>query len=1124
MAELDFKKSGQDKALEFIGKDMLVSASAGSGKTTVMVKKILLYLEKGDITRLIVLTFTKESANDMREKLMEKLSEEARKGGPNAEHYREQLNRMPFAYIGTIDAICGEIYKRYFEEIGLPPTLDMLSKEERGAFINTAIEEVFQEYIKNDDEGFNLIASLYGNAKGFDGVKAPIIKLLDFLVSQENHEEFFRFAIEEAEKPFLKCRAVKEFIAIYRKRFGLYGDIISNLYAELNKLGLAPPLKAKYTEKLNELDDIASRILHADDEGIYKYLRDIDEGFIKIPTVRNLEGEAKQFHEKLKTFNNNFKESFLAFKGKLVGEKDEIMEKDGKYAKVVLKLINIVKDVQAKYAEIKIEEGKSDFEDVERAALKIFENDKIAEEFRDSIDFIFLDEYQDTNRLQEAIFRKIARDNLFMVGDVKQAIYGFRAAEPRIFIEKFERYQRSEEGKNVPLNKNFRSDQAVLSFIDKVFSEIMTYDFGGVDYKNESCFGESGLARNQNGPSPEVEVAFFEREKEEKDEGVNEVYSVKCGKRDFPLPTREEQYIVEKITSIVGKEVLFDRAIGKERPIEYGDICILYRARRCASGLKKLLKESSIPFIAKGFEEDRITLDVDAINTYLRVIDNPLQDVYLGGAMLSHFGGFSEDELAQIRAQNYSLFNFYEAVLAYEGALKDKIEEFFSQLERYKELSSVVNVPTLIETVMVESGYLSALLAEGHTARIETYNSYLHAIKDKKFSDNLQNYVAFLNSNVPLEIPEIVKTAQAVNIMTMHGSKGLEFPVVFCPSMQNEVCGGFTSRDALTVDAHFGIGINVFDEETGEKSKSGRRNAIEEGVFRKESQEALRLLYVAFTRARYRLYVTGTGKTEISGLMISERGKSFMEWLLIAEVLNSDIEIKRFSSELKEDSDIGGVAEEKKTYGEKEISQGTSELTYLEYPYLESTLVSNKYSVTALNTKDKEEGTFIPSLEAQNVEKGVAYHKVMELIDFNLASCKEVSDFINALEGEGIIEKGVVDATIIYKTLKHPLMDVARRGTCLREQEFIYYAPACDVLPNVRTDDRVLIQGVMDLIIEGEENVLIDYKVSGSSLEDLKERYRTQIALYGKAYEEMTGKKLSRKAVLVLNRGEVIEF
>lgn len=1121
---IDFVASGQAPALEFINKDMLVSASAGSGKTTVMVEKILRYLEEGSITRIIVLTFTKASASDMREKLMERLSDAVRLGGEKASHYKEQIRQLPFAYIGTIDSICGQICTRYFEIVGLNPALETLDDEEAKALRSLAMDEVFEDLIRKGDQNFDEIASLYGNAKTFDGLKETMGIVLNFLSAQENPEAFINFAKEEAQKDFLDSGAVKNLIAYYRKSCGFLRPRLNNLVAKSLKIreSTDKEREANYNKAV-ELEDFCSSVTYADDEGFIDFISNYGS-LSRMPSKSVKSSFANNdfvaclgdYNEKIKELLEKAKEVF----GKGVeGCRKEDEESRG----YVSKLLDIVSLVREKYATLKKEESKKDFEDVERNALAIFEHEEIAKEFSEGIDHVFLDEYQDTNKLQEAIFKKIARDNLFMVGDVKQAIYGFREAEPQIFLDKLKRYQTGKEGKNVPLNKNFRSAQTVLTFVDRVFSELMTYDFGGIDYKEDSTFGKAGIKDKDLQMTPEVEVVVFSNKEKEKKAADDFVYSVEGGKKVVKEECDEDWYIANKIAELVERETIIDKETGLRRRLRYGDIAILYRSKTPSAGTRKVFDKVGIPYRAEGFDGEISNEDLDKINNYLRTIDNYKQDRCLAGSMLSPFGGFTEKELSEIRKQNYKKYYFHEALALYDGALNDKISRFFERLKEYKKLSALVDVPTLIGKIMTDSGYLTALLADGKTDRISYYNAFIQELRTKKHAQNLQSYLEFLDSGVELEIEAPQRALDAVNMMTVHKSKGLEFPVVFIAHAGGKR-NAVTEKQTIILDSRFGLGVNSFDESSGQTTKSTRKLAIERAIVEKENFEALRLMYVAFTRARCRLYVVGTTALTEYGVRLKGKGAltlpqeltSFMEWIIFASERDDMIKITRDPFVERRacllDAPLSIVQKE------------SAPLTFMDYAHEESISIFNKYTVTGLNVNNVDGVTYIPSSVPQSAEKGIAYHKVMELIDFNKHSLSEITAFIEELEREEVIERGMVDGEIIEKTLTHPLFDEVRKGNPLREQEFIYYAPACEVLEGVSARDKVLVQGVMDLIVEGEQNILLDYKVSGAPNEILRERYRKQIELYARAYEEMTGKKVSRKAVFVLNRGEVIEF
>ena len=1113
MANIDFSKSGQDKALEFIGKDMLVSASAGSGKTTVMVEKILRYLETGSVTRIIVLTFTKASAQDMKEKLTERLLREIRLGGERAEHYKRELQLLPFAYIGTIDAICGEIYKRYFEEIGVSPGLEILDDEEGKALLNTAIEQVIEKSIKEGEASFNELGTLFSDGKSFEKLKEPINEIISFISAQENPSVFMAYALEEAEKPLIESTVIKDTVARFRKKFSLFTDATEALIADAKTY--APPKSyERCYQKAVELNDLVWDIIHADDQAFIERIIAIDK-FMTVPSSTKGEAEYLEYLARVKKVNEAIKGLVAKAQKIFTIDLTECEREDADSRRLAKMLLETVVKVRQKYSELKEEEGKADFEDVERYALQILSHKSLAKEFSEGIDYIFLDEYQDTNRLQEAIFDKIARGNLFMVGDVKQAIYGFREADPDIFLEKHRKFKEGDGGKNVPLNKNFRSDQRVLKFVDDVFSEVMTYDFGGIDYRRESRFGEAGLANNSNGDSPEVEVAVFtpERKESEVPEGI---YSVKEGARSQIEFKKEDYYIASKIKELVGKQTVYDKSMGGERLLRYSDVAILYRYKRGAEGTRKVLDKYGIPYVAEGFEGERDMRDINAINAFMKVLDNPKEDLALAGAMLSPIGGFSESELAEIRNQNLKEPFFHRAVTLYQGRLTDKITAFNDMVKKYRKTSALVDVTKLIGIVMTESGYLSKLMASGQTKRIETYNAYVHAIASKKFATTLTDYVEFLSSGVELKIPEPVVAGDAVRIMTVHKSKGLEFPVVFM-ARSSTPPNNMIKTDSLALDARYGVGINCFNREEGSVEKSTRRRAIEEAVVVKQNLEALRLMYVAATRARYKLYVSGESKMEeFTEYERPDQFYSFLDWILYARSCNPLIPCVVDPIVEIEDAPVERLQER--------LPLGGSALTFEVYPHFEATTLSNKYTVTALNRDSEEKPHYIPTLGTQTIEKGIAYHKVMELIDFNLADLGSVKAFVEGLERDGVIEQGIVDASLVMRALAHPLMDYARHGKCLREQEFIYYAPACEVLAGAMSTDRTLVQGVMDLVVLGEQNVLIDYKVSSSPTEALRERYRTQLDLYARAFEASSGQKLHRKAVFVLNRGEIIEF
>lgn len=1111
MAELNWKASGQDKALEFIDKNILVSASAGSGKTTVMVEKIFRYLKTGSITRLIVITFTRASAADMKEKLTKKLSSAIREGGEYAEHYKKQLRSLPMAYIGTIDSLCQEIYKRWFEDIGGSPDFSVLEETEADALRAEAIRSVAEELIANEDADFADLEEKYSRKRGLDPLYKATEKIMRFADTQEDSEGFLDKAERMAETPLAESDALKWLAGYYRKRLAAYMNGAVSFRGEAqkrccDKLGAAAAVTEEYIFTLAHADDMAL------------FYRVSEPLVAKKPTKTKKDPpEVVDLYDMFGEFLKEVRELLKEIRT-VAGDFDVTIARDAESKQTAKKLIAFVKMCSARYAELKKDDAKADFADLERNALAIVKNEARAKELADGTDYIFLDEYQDTNRLQEAIISRIERGNLFMVGDVKQAIYGFRSAEADIFLERYRSYKGGEAGKNIPLNTNFRSEQRILSFIDAVFSNVMTYDFGGIDYLHDSLFGKAGIPFKLTDNSPATEIALFTGDTQEKLE-CPPVYSVKDGITKVKQENPECRYIASKISEMVGKRTLYDRKTGAARPITYSDIAILVRQRTGADELLRALEEYGIPYDGSDMNIVGETRDISAIDALLRVIDNSEQDYPLVASMLSYFGGFDESELIEIREGVPTADFFYKAVRSYEGRLKPKIDAYYAVIEKYARLAPLCDVATLIRKIGGETGFISYLFSGEEYDRIEIFNSYVKFLEDKTYAKNISDYLAYKTANPDLSAPRVSGSQDKVSVLTMHKSKGLEFPVVFMAGCSRKM-RGVSTFDNISTDSQLGIAVSYFDQDENTSGKSFTRMAFDKRADVKCRLEEARIMYVAMTRAKYYLYITGfEKKSELKKITDPANAESYMDWLRLSA--NNSEEVK--DAFVYDPWVVPSSLEEDELRSPEDAPK--CEIAYLDYDYKESTTLGTKYSVTALNTVEERESTqFVASLGTRDTETGIAYHKVMELIDFNKSSVAEVSALISTLEEEGTIPQGKVNAEVVARALAHPIFELARTSKCLREQEFIYLAPASVVSDGAESDERTLVQGVMDLVIQGGKTVIVDYKVSGSPTDALRKRYRKQVELYAEALEAITGKAPDVKAVFVLNRAEYIEF
>ena len=1120
-AKMDWARSGQDKALVFDGRNMLVSASAGSGKTTVMVEKIRRYLlSGGSLSRLIVVTFTRASAADMREKLEKELRLLVREGGEESARYRKELRNLPLAYIGTIDSLCGEIYKRYFEDVNRSPVFTILDEAEAEALRREAMEEVAEEFAAAGDEDFAEITKYYADGRNFEGLYTAAGDLMDFLAVQEDPEGYLKRAEAIAEQPFDESCYVEYIRKNYVRKFA---RLASRAERARERAKAIPQDKiAAATAVVNCAADGLDRVLRADTAArffaaVNSY---IQESRLPVKSAKYSPEEASALGD-VRRFVNAVKDLFKEA-SELFGDHDLAAEAEAKVAPTVRRLIKTVARMNEVYAAKKEEREALDFADVERFALRILSNPERAAEIRDGTDYIFFDEYQDTNRLQEAIIAAIGRDNLFMVGDVKQSIYRFRHAEPKIFLDRYRRYEDDGTGSNVPLNMNFRSSQTVLEFIDKIFSAVMTYDFGGIDYRNTSRFNEAGIDFGPEGEEPAIRVAVFTGEEAEETE-MPDVYSVKRAPVKAPDKNAEAEYICSEIKRLVSDVTIPDKEKGARRKIRYSDIAVLVRKRRYAQLIAEAFGRCGIPYDSSEVTVASYTGDIGALVSVVKVIDNPLDDYALAAAMLSPVGGFSEDELAEISDCGEGKY-FYERVASYCGVHRERIDEFRAKICRYRKLSRLTDVSALIARIATETGFLSQLLADGEYERIDLFNSYVKYLRDKDVGKDITKFLRF--SETDFRPPGKGAGENAVRFMSIHNSKGLEFPVVFLANAG----AAFSDRDAndpVVLDTELGMGVKCYDEENKSSVKPLSRRAVEIKNAAENKLEEMRLMYVAMTRARFRLYVSGSySRGDGVGAEYAEKCNSYLAWIKFAA--DEDPSLKRY---IEEDPVTEAVPAAAGGVRSRLVADGAEKISYYAYPYAESTAVSNKYTVTALNASAESDGgdeepseQYIPSLGTVDTETGIRYHKIMEQIDFRDATLDGVKAQLEKMAARGIDVSGA-DPVLIAEAVGNPLFDAARKGATLREKEFIYYAPASEVVPGCSASDKTLVQGVMDLVMLSDEgNVLVDYKVTGASPETVRARYGEQIRLYARAFEEITGIKLSRKAVFIINRNEAVDF
>lgn len=1169
----------QEAALKFEkGKDMIVFASAGSGKTTVMVEKIVRYLaqENSSIMKIIVLTFTNNSASDMQTKILDEIKKRIMKETDASliEHLRKQIIDLPLAYIGTIDSFCNTIVQKHYESIGINPGLSVLSAAEAEQILDETIEEIFEEKIKMDEPLFKLAATCFSKGRDISKIR-DIIKEINFkLGASSNPKEDMAFLKDSCSIFPLENRAIKVYIEKLKKEAKELKNQIDTtkrqypLY-ETNKKGEVNDLNCKY----EKLDTMVSALL-ATEDSILSLSKVIIDLYKEIPEklaaadFKNADTR-KAYNELLKDYSAFLNTVYFDF-----GEGKNTVKIEEDSRNVVKIIVDLAEEVISRFEEKKAADNKMTFSDIERFALQILssnegpeEPSKIAQDIARDIDYIFFDEYQDTNELQDKIIKMVARKNIFMVGDIKQSIYMFRNSDPDIMKNKRETFSNSpEEGKIIDLNYNFRSHKDILDFVNEVFSSVMSNDFGKVNYKKEAMMTPFEVFPEEaNSLKPIVTIKLFENtekveENEEKTQEEDEekaefqkIYSI----RNAPIVEKKDnaqaKWIADTILSIVGKKTIYDKKKAAFRMVEFKDIVLLQRNRK-VEPYAEAFKIMGIPYESAGTDNALSTNDIEILNSLLRVISNPRLDYPLALVLASFFGKFSLKDMLNIRknridsVKNNTMLSeeekkkqlkeesLYDAVSNLEGEIGVKAKSLLNLINKYREESYLIDVPSLLMKIVTETGYDAEMLS-GEDERISSFNIYTEFLRGKEFASNIENYLRWVDKDQKIEVSLPSSGANCVKIDTIHASKGLEYPIVFlCEADQGFKKARITSNDIL-IDKEYGIAAKYVDISERKLVETLNYISVYDRIQEREKEEQLRILYVALTRAQNKLYITGapskkaTERAESDYVDVTELN-SLLELIIRAAKTSVTVKDKYNNSEPEDVTSL--VSGE--VLPEMPLSYDAPKLEHHKYLYEPSTKINNKYTVTQISSsidnmgyETQEKYEHVQTMMPFSQEEGTLYHKIMEKIDIRPQSKEEVSRRIDELYKEGLtveIPREQVDDEIIFKAVNNPLFLNFQTQRIEREKSFILYLPYSEIAPTSEVADKVVVQGVIDLLAFGKnkEVTLVDYKLSMSSPETIKTRYAEQIAVYALAVEKILRCKVTKKVIYILGQDKIVEI
>ena len=1041
MAEVKWTNE-QLQAIQEKDSNILVAAAAGSGKTAVLVERIIHKIidEQMDIDKILVVTFTNAAASEMRERILEAIYKKLEENPENV-HLQRQIILLNKASICTIHSFCLDVIHNHFYEIDLPSNFKIADTAEIDLLKQEVLDDLFeQKYTENDKDFIELLEN-YTNYRVDEALQELVLKIYKFIQSSPFPIKWLQEKLE-----LLKIEYKDISQTIWGKLIiqAVEDDIqesIMQLETVKSKMALYPEM-AKFYQKICE-DLIILKDLQNYNSWDELYIKLLNFNFSKWPVDKKVTNDLK---EDSKEIRDKVKKHIKEKTAKLLSCSQEQAVKDLKIITPILeKLANLVTEFTKNFAEKKKEKNCIDFNDIEHFALKILldENNnptEVAKKYKEKFEEIAIDEYQDSNLVQEAILTSISKgNNIFMVGDVKQSIYKFRQARPELFLQKYDEYKNKEEktqedNLKIQLFRNFRSRQNILNITNLVFESIMSKELGDIHY-NENEYLNYGA----NYPEPEeiknyAGIAELDIIDLKEDESITAFE----GEEDEEEQERveddvlEAKFVANKIQELLDSDyMVFDKKQGY-RKIRPKDIVILLRATSNLSSIyEKELSDLELPVFSDTSGTYLDTVEIQTILSVLKIIDNPLQDIPLVVVLRSSICNFTDNDLITIRLTDRNC-NFYEALIKtriiFDGDLKDKIESFLEKLEKWKSISQYMPLDEFIWQIYLDTGYYQyvGLLPNGAMRQANLKTLFEKAKQYEKASfKGLFNFIQFIDKlkkqNGDLASAKLIgENEDVIRIMSIHKSKGLEFPVVFLCNSHKK----FNMQDLndnILLHQDIGFGPTIMDTTKKIKYSSIAKDAIKLKMKQETLSEEQRILYVALTRAKEKLYITGRSKdftkyvqdkNKVLEMYESEnikldaklmkKANSYLDWIMCVYLFNqgrtitlkgeqyklSDIITLNVSNkkdllktlakeEVVEQIDlkekIGQILKNKSDEENKKSEQALKELLEWKYDYIVDTTLPTKSSVTKIKQEKIKLEEILKGIESEEVEYKKSY-------------------------------------------------------------------------------------------------------------------------------------------------------
>lgn len=1084
--------------------NQLVSAGAGSGKTTVMIEKIAnLITEKNvPVSSLLVVTFTVLAATEMKQRLEAKLKQKLEDCDADKSLTPQQIeekkhdilskiDQIQTASIDTIDGFNSKTIKKYFYELELNPNVEIISDTTRDYYINRAMKKAI-ETISNDKNKINILLDLFGgNARNLKNLEQQIVDTFNNIINLEDYVAFVQNAKNEYLTNEKSEQIVNEFIIkrvndlqkMLRGAVGGYpDDVLTKINVnieELSKVNMALTLKSN----LIGLNQINLSTFTPKQTKEYPDLTDVNV-------------EIKDFKEFVKKLSDaGIDENY-----------DLHNEQIATYFGYVCDLLELF---MQNYQAIKTKNNLMDFNDLSRKMLELLSNERVRQELQQKYDYIFIDEYQDVNPLQDKIMSLIAgkQTQVFTVGDIKQSIYGFRGSSPEWFLEKYNKFKQNQNfGTAFDMNINYRSNPVVLQFINEIFVSLMTTYTADIDYKGSAQI----LPRRQDiiDEKPAILLVNTDNEKSV----TNGVYSVKndIQTNQANPKTYEAALVVKTITELINTP-FYDANIKQTRPLTYKDFAILTRSTNDENSqiLIEMLRQCDIPVNLNNKLESSTSEGVKLLLSILKCVNLTADDVDYLTAFLA-LTDLQLDDIMTMRDTEKSLIDDLKNNMS-----NQQVALGFNKINKIRLQSYACDNTQLINYILNQMQVKNYLLATKFGGKeIKLVQQFIDSLGVEN-NLSLTEFITVIETNISRGNDYLdMDKEDSVTFETIHKSKGLEYPVVILFN-SSKTFSYLRDHDDISFNADLGLGVNFYDTINRQKGYSLPKYAIKIMNNSKGYKEEMRLLYVALTRAKNKLFITG----QYSKKALADKIKKTSYTNMILSCYQSAILAGRTDFNLCEFKFFDDVEHNTISFDEKPPVVQLLGGDFV-YPNQQKFGITIKNSVTGLNTQQTEQQHFdtkaylTPQVQYEtNQDKaliGTHYHKALELLDLTKPYIKN-SDF------EDVDYSKIKMA---YDKLS-PLVKNAK--SIKKEADFMMYLPYNQIVKNSDIDDNVLVQGVLDMLIEYEDHFdIVDYKFSNLKASILKQKYAEQLNLYKLAVEFSFNKPVEHLFIYSINAGELI--